>query len=100
MAQLAISAAWGTLPWLLWSNDDLVNHLFILLAVSTSLSSLMISRATNMWMFLAGMVPLVTLSTLRFATGGSWIDAGLALHQVRPYRGTAERISIAFNLSL
>jgi uncharacterized protein (TIGR02466 family) len=22
------------------------------------------------------------------------------LHQVRPYRGTAERISIAFNLSL
>ena len=25
----------------------------------------------------------------------SWL-----LHQVRPYRGTAERISIAFNLSL
>ena len=78
-AQIAISAAWGTFPWLLWQDDSLLNHVFILLAMATTVSSLMISRVSNMGMFMAGVVPLVVMTTLRFALAGTWEDLGFAL---------------------
>ncbi|HEX3755010.1 MAG TPA: ATP-binding protein [Rhizomicrobium sp.] len=77
--QAAISAAWGLLPWILWTDGDLPNHLYLLLAITAILSSLMLSRASSVAMFLTGMIPIVGLTVLRFALSGSWIDITFAL---------------------
>jgi two-component system cell cycle sensor histidine kinase PleC len=77
--QVAISAAWGSLPWMVWTDGDLLNHLYILLAVTAILSSLMLSRASSVVLFLAGMIPILALTSLRFVLGGGWIDSALAL---------------------
>jgi len=77
--QLAISLAWGSLPWLIWSDPDLLNNLFILLAISATMSSLVLSRAASVSMMLAGTVPMVALTCLRFTLGGSWTDIVFAV---------------------
>jgi two-component system, cell cycle sensor histidine kinase PleC len=74
LIQVAISAAWGLFPWIVWTKIEITNSLFILLAVCATLSSLMLSRASDISMFLAGMIPMVTLTALRFAFSDAWID--------------------------
>jgi two-component system cell cycle sensor histidine kinase PleC len=78
-AQVAISAAWGFMPWLLWTNGDFVNHVFIAAVITGVLSWLVVSRASHMEMFLSSMIPIVALTSLRFLFGGYWIDFGIAL---------------------
>ena len=56
----------GCCPGSCGPEGDLLNHLFILLAITATLSSLMISRASNIVMFLAGMIPMAGLTFLRF----------------------------------
>jgi two-component system cell cycle sensor histidine kinase PleC len=77
--QVAISAAWGFMPWLLWVPGDFLNHVFIAAVITGVLSWLIISRASHMEMFLASMIPIVALTSLRFAFGGYWIDFGISL---------------------
>jgi len=77
--QISISVAWGLMPWLLWTSGDLLNHVFIATALVGALSWLVVSRASHMDMFLAGLVPIVALGALRFVFGGSWIDFGIAI---------------------
>ncbi len=79
LAQLAISAAWGLFPWLLWGDGNFANHVYILLAVATTMSSLLISRLGSMTMLVSGMVPIVGMTSLRFATHGEWLDIGIAV---------------------
>ena len=79
MAQLAISGAWGLFPWLLWGDGNFTNHVYILLAVATTMSSLLISRLGSMTMLLGGMVPIVALTALRFLLHGEWLDIGVAV---------------------
>jgi two-component system cell cycle sensor histidine kinase PleC len=76
---MAISAVWGLMPWLLWSPGDLANHLFLLLAVAGTLSSLMISRASSKVIFVAGMIPIVCMSAARLFLEGRPIDIVLGL---------------------
>jgi two-component system cell cycle sensor histidine kinase PleC len=76
---IMISAVWGLMPWMLWWPDDIANHLFLLLAVSATLASLMISRASSKVMFVAGMIPIVTMTTLRYFLDGRAADAVLGL---------------------
>src|SRR6202012_5202450 len=78
-AQVAISAAWGFMPWLLWTHGDFVNHVFIAAVITGVLSWLVVSRASHMEMFLAGMIPIVVLTSLRFLFGGYWMDMGIAV---------------------
>jgi two-component system cell cycle sensor histidine kinase PleC len=79
LAQLAISGAWGLFPWLLWGDGNFANHVYILLAVATTMSSILISRLGSRTMLLAGMVPLVTMTALRFLVHGEWLDVGIAV---------------------
>jgi len=79
LAQLAISAAWGLFPWLLWGDGNFTNHVYILLAVSTTMSSLLISRLGSRTMLLAGMAPIVAMTSLRFLLHGEWLDIGIAV---------------------
>jgi len=79
LAQLAISAAWGLFPWLLWGDGNFTNHVYILLAVATTMSSLLISRLGSKTMLISGMLPIVSMTSLRFLLHGEWLDAGIAV---------------------
>ena len=78
LIQVAISAAWGLFPWIVWTKVEVTNSLFILLSICATLSSLMLSRASSLSMFLAGMIPMVALTALRFAFSDAWIDVVFA----------------------
>jgi two-component system, cell cycle sensor histidine kinase PleC len=77
--QVVISAIWGLVPWLLWDPASQVNHIFLAGATVAMLSTLMVSRATHMDMFVACLAPISLVAALRFAFGGSVLDYGTAL---------------------
>ncbi len=77
IAQVAISTAWGMMPWLLWDGPSLLNHVFIACGIVGALSWMMLSRASHMDMFLAVLVPITGLTVLRFLFGGTWLDVGI-----------------------
>ena len=70
LAQIAVSAAWGLLPWLLWEEGNLANHLFLLVATSTTLASLLVSRLGSLRMLIGGMVPIIVITTIRYVWAG------------------------------
>ncbi len=76
--QIAISCAWSLMPWVLWQPNSPLNHVFLACAVVAILSSLLISRANHLDMYVACLVPLVAFSSLRFALGGSMLDLSIA----------------------
>jgi two-component system cell cycle sensor histidine kinase PleC len=87
--QVSISAAWGLMPWLLWRDDSLANHLFLAFAVVSVLSWLIVSRVSHMDMFRASVTPLVVLAGSRFLLGGSLTDlaitAALAIYTAQMF---------------
>lgn len=76
--QIGISLAWSLAPWLLWTDGDPVNHLFIALCVGSTLGSLAVSRSTHMDMLISSMAPLAAAAALRFLFGGSVVDIVIA----------------------
>ena len=78
-AQLAISAGWGTMPWLLWDHADPINHLFLAMASLGVASALVLARGSNMTMFICAIAPLSCLTTLRFAGGDTVLDHVIAV---------------------
>jgi two-component system, cell cycle sensor histidine kinase PleC len=77
--QVAISAVWGLVPWLLWDPASQMNHVFLAGATIAMLATLIVTRATHMDMFLAGLAPVSAVAALRFACGESLLDWGIAL---------------------
>ena len=77
--QAVISAAWGLLPWLLWDPSSMVNHVFLACATVGVLAMLIVSRSSHMDMFLASIVPLTLMASLRFVTGTMMVDIGIAI---------------------
>src|SRR6185312_14295932 len=81
LMQIAISAAWGAMPWLLWESGNGINHLFLAAAVLAVVSALLVSRGSNMSMYLASLVPIASLTTIRFLAGDQptdWVIGVLA----------------------
>ncbi len=76
--QLGVSAAWGTMPWLLWSSGDPVNHIFIATCAIAVVSALVLARGSNMTMFICALLPISLMTTIRFATGESTLDYVIA----------------------
>jgi two-component system cell cycle sensor histidine kinase PleC len=74
LMQVAISAAWGAMPWLLWERGNGINHLFLAAAALAVVSALLVSRGSNMTMYLASLVPVAALTTIRFLTGDQPTD--------------------------
>ena len=79
MLQVAISTVWGLVPWLLWDPSSQINHIFLAGATVAMLSTLIVSRATHMDMFIACLAPISAVAALRFAFGGSMLDYGTAI---------------------
>ena len=77
--QLAISAAWGAMPWLLWEHANPVNHLFLAASATAVAAALVLARGSNMAMFVCAILPLSCLTTLRFAAGDSILDHVIAV---------------------
>ncbi len=77
--QLAVSAAWGTMPWLLWDAGNPVNHIFLAASSVAVVSGLVAARGGNMALFIAGLVPISLMTTIRFAIGDTTLDHAIAL---------------------
>jgi two-component system cell cycle sensor histidine kinase PleC len=77
--QVAISTGWGLMPWLLWDNGSIVNHLFLAACVCCVMAKLVMSRANQMDLLTASLVPMVLVSSVRFLLGASLPDFAVAL---------------------
>jgi two-component system, cell cycle sensor histidine kinase PleC len=77
--QVTTSALWGLMPWLLWDETSVVNHVFMALAVACVLAWFVVSRASHLEMFMASILPLVALADARFVIDGSLLGIGIAL---------------------
>jgi two-component system cell cycle sensor histidine kinase PleC len=78
-AQIGVSTAWGLLPWLLWEPGNIANHLFLLVAVATTMASLLVSRLGSITLLIGGMVPIVVMTSVRFLAAGGTLDAIFAV---------------------
>lgn len=76
--QAVTSALWGAMPWLLWENGNILNHVFLALTVISVLAWFVVSRANHLHMFLAAVVPLVLLSDIRCVLNGTTLGFGIA----------------------
>jgi two-component system cell cycle sensor histidine kinase PleC len=76
--QLAISAAWGTMPWLLWDPGNAVNHIFIATCIIGVVSALVLARGSNMTLFICTLAPISLMTTMRFALGDTNLDYVIA----------------------
>ena len=77
--QLVVSAAWGTMPWLLWESGNEVNHLFLASCAIAVVSALVLARGSNIALFVCALVPVSLMTTARFATGDSVLDYIIAI---------------------
>jgi two-component system cell cycle sensor histidine kinase PleC len=77
--QVLISAVWGLVPWLLWDPSSQINHIFLAGATVAMLSTLIVSRATHMDIFLACLAPISLVAALRFAFGETFLDYGIGV---------------------
>jgi two-component system cell cycle sensor histidine kinase PleC len=72
--QIAVGAAWGLIPWLLWEPGSTLNHAFLAGCVSCVMAELVISRASHLDFLVAGIVPLLAISCVRFLFDGTPLD--------------------------
>jgi two-component system cell cycle sensor histidine kinase PleC len=79
LMQIAVSTAWGTLSWLCWEPGNVVNHLYLAAAMMAVVAALLVSRGSNMTMYVASLVPIATMTTVRFLTGDLGIDPVVGL---------------------
>jgi len=77
--QIAISAAWGILPWVVWDPANQLNHVLLAATVVCVFSGFVVTRASHMDMFIATLIPIVALTSMRLLFGGSWLDIALAV---------------------
>ncbi len=77
--QVVTSTIWGVMAWVLWEPDNLLNHVFLALAVVSVLAWFVVARANHVEMLTASVVPLVGLADLRFVLDGSLSGIGIAL---------------------
>ena len=74
LMQIAISVAWGLMPWLCWEAGNALNHMFLAAAVLSVLAALLVSRGSNMDMYIASLVPLSLMTMARFLAGDLSMD--------------------------
>jgi two-component system cell cycle sensor histidine kinase PleC len=68
---LAMSTAWGVVPWLLWDSGNTANHLFIQFVVLSIIARFLVSRAGHIDFFTASFCPMALLLAGRlFLEGG------------------------------
>ena len=74
MTQLAVSAIWGLMPWLCWQDNNPLNHMFLACAVMAVIAALVVSRGSNMAMYIATLAPITLMTAVRYLSAPSLID--------------------------
>ena len=77
--QVLVSFAWGLMPWLCWDAGNPLNHIFIASCVMAVVSALVVSRGSNMDMYLASLVPVSLMTSARFLTGDTMTDVVIGI---------------------
>jgi two-component system cell cycle sensor histidine kinase PleC len=77
LLQLEIGLCWGAMIWLLWINGNAVNNVFVILPFVGVLWSYATSRSMQMGVYLASVLPIVILGSLRALTGEGSVAHGL-----------------------
>jgi hypothetical protein len=77
LLQLEIGLCWGATIWLLWVNGNAVNNVFVILPFVGVLWSYATSRSMHIGIYLASVLPIVVLGSLRAATGSGAVAHGL-----------------------
>jgi two-component system cell cycle sensor histidine kinase PleC len=74
MIQAMGSTAWGLMSWLCWEPGNALNHMFLAACVMAVIASLVVARGSNMKMYVANLLPLSLMTSLRFLLGDSITD--------------------------
>jgi two-component system cell cycle sensor histidine kinase PleC len=64
--QVVGSLAWGLLPWLCWEPGNGLNHMFLAAATMAVVAALVVSRGSNMNMYVASLAPVSVMISGRF----------------------------------
>ncbi len=63
--QIAVSAAWGVMPWLCWEAGNPVNHMFLAASMMAVIAALVVGRGSNMDMYVASLAPISLMTAVR-----------------------------------
>ena len=72
--QAFASAAWGLLPWLCWEPGNALNHMFLAACAMAVIAGLVVARGSNMTMYIANLLPLTLMMSVRYLLGDSVTD--------------------------
>jgi two-component system cell cycle sensor histidine kinase PleC len=73
-----LSAAWGLAPWMLWSEGNLLNHVFIELICLAAVARFLVNRANHVSFFLASFLPMALMLFVRCLVDLNPVDLILA----------------------
>jgi two-component system cell cycle sensor histidine kinase PleC len=72
------SFSWGLMSWLLWSETNLLNHVFIALVCLAAVSRFLVNRVNHGNFFLASFVPMAGMLFVRCLVNVNAVDLILA----------------------
>jgi hypothetical protein len=78
--QFFIGLVWGETIWLLWVNGNAVNNVFVMMPFVGVLWSYAMSRTMHIGVYLASVLPIVALGSLRAITGEGNVADGIRLY--------------------
>ena len=73
-----LSTAWGLAPWMLWREQNLLNHVFIELILLAAVARFLVNRANHETFFLASFLPMAGMLFVRCVVSGTSVDLLLA----------------------
>jgi two-component system cell cycle sensor histidine kinase PleC len=79
LMQVASSAAWGLMPWLCWEPGNPLNHMFLACAVMAVIAGLLVSRGSNMAMYIASLAPVALMTAICFLSSPSLVDVTVGI---------------------
>jgi two-component system cell cycle sensor histidine kinase PleC len=73
-----LSSAWGLAPWMLWGDDNPLNHVFIELICLAAVARFLVNRSNHVSFFLASFLPMAAMLFARCIMMGTTVDLVLA----------------------
>ncbi len=73
-----LSSTWGLMSWLLWSENNLLNHVFIALVCLAAVARFLVNRTNHVSFFLASFLPMAGMLFVRCLIDVNAVDLILA----------------------
>jgi two-component system cell cycle sensor histidine kinase PleC len=78
LVNVFLSAVWGSAPWLLWQEGNLLNHAVIALICLAAVARFLVNRSNHLIFLLASFVPMAGMLFLRCVMSLDPVDLVLA----------------------